>query len=48
MVKFWDVDGREVDLIGTEIGKTLHEIKCRLQFKVVPRNLKYFEVKFLA
>ncbi len=43
---FRDVDGREVDLIVTENKQPVCAIECKLRFRGISKNLKYFKSKF--
>ena len=46
LVYFRDVDGREVDLIITESNQPICAIECKLRFRGISKNLKYFKSKF--
>ncbi|MDE0310466.1 MAG: AAA family ATPase [Acidiferrobacterales bacterium] len=46
LVYFRDIDGREVDLIITENKQPVCAIECKLRFRGVSKNLKYFKAKF--
>ena len=46
MVYFRDIDGREVDFIITENKQPICAIECKLRFRGVSKNLKYFKSKF--
>ena len=46
LVYFRDVDGREVDLILTENNQPVCAIECKLQYRGISKNLKYFKSKF--
>ena len=46
LVYFRDTDGREVDLIITENGQPVCAVECKLRYREVSRNLKYFKAKF--
>ncbi len=46
LVYFRDIDGREVDLIITENKQPVCAIECKLRFRGVSKNLKYFKKKF--
>ena len=46
LVYFRDIDGREVDLIVTENNQPVCAIECKLRFRGISKNLKYFKSKF--
>ena len=46
LVYFRDVEGREVDLIITENNQPVCAIECKLRFRGISKNLKYFKSKF--
>ncbi len=46
LVYFRDVEGREVDLIITENNQPVCAIECKLRFRDISKNLKYFKSKF--
>ncbi len=46
LVYFRDVDGREVDLIITENNQPVCAIECKLRYRGISKNLKYFKSKF--
>ncbi len=46
LVYFRDIDGREVDLIITENNQPVCAIECKLRFRGISKNLKYFKSKF--
>ena len=46
LVYFRDIDGREVDFIITENKQPICAIECKLRFRGVSKNLKYFKSKF--
>lgn len=46
LVYFRDIDGREVDLIITENNQPICAIECKLRFRSISKNLKYFKSKF--
>jgi len=46
LVYFRDIEGREVDLIITENRQPVCAIECKLRFRQVSKNLKYFKSKF--
>ena len=46
MVYFRDIEGREVDFIITENKQPVCAIECKLRFRGISRNLKYFKSKF--
>ena len=46
MVYFRDIEGREVDFIITENKQPICAIECKLRFRSISRNLKYFKSKF--
>ena len=43
---FRDTDGREVDLVVTENRQPVCAVECKLRYRNVSRNLKYFKSKF--
>ena len=43
---FRDIDSREVDFIITENKQPICAIECKLRYREVSRNLKYFKSKF--
>ncbi len=43
---FRDIEGREVDLIITENRQPVFAIECKLRFREISKNLKYFKSKF--
>ena len=46
MVYFRDIEGREVDFIITENKQPVCAIECKLRFRGVSKNLKYFKSKY--
>ncbi len=46
LVYFRDIDGREVDLVITENKQPICAIECKLRFRGISKNLKYFKSKF--
>ncbi len=43
---FRDIDGREIDFILTENRKPVCAIECKLRYRGISKNLKYFKSKF--
>ena len=46
MAYFRDIEGREVDFIITENKQPVCAIECKLRFRSVSKNLKYFKSKY--
>lgn len=43
---FRDIDGREVDFVITENNQPVCAIECKLRYRGISKNLKYFKSKF--